>query len=266
MIYNRNRLPSEGEILIATVRQVFDYGSYVTLDEYGGLQAFLPWSEVSSKWVKNIKDVLKENRKVVVKVIRVDRRKGTVDVSLKKVTDDERRKKNLQWKRLQRLDKILEIVSQKLKINEKEAWEQVAWRLEEKYEDPFIAIEKAVKEGEKILLEAGVPEIWVKPLLEEASKHVEEKKVKVSEVITIRTSDPLGVEKIKEVISKAIENIEENSDNILDIRIYTIGAPRYRVDIIGTDAKEVSGVLNNIISNLIKIGKEEKVEINVVKK
>ncbi|MDT7861248.1 MAG: translation initiation factor IF-2 subunit alpha [Saccharolobus sp.] len=266
MIYNRNRLPSEGEILIATVRQVFDYGSYVTLDEYGGLQAFLPWSEVSSKWVKNIKDVLKENRKVVVKVIRVDRRKGTVDVSLKKVTDDERRKKNLQWKRLQRLDKILEIVSQKLKINEKEAWEQVAWRLEEKYADPFIAIEKAVKEGEKILLEAGVPEIWVKPLLEEASKHVEEKKVKVSELITIRTSDPLGVEKIKEVISKAIENIEENSDNILDIRIYTIGAPRYRVDIIGTDAKEVSGVLNNIISNLIKIGKEEKVEINVVKK
>ena len=95
MIYSRSRLPSEGEILIATVKQVFDYGSYVTLDEYGGLQAFLPWSEVSSKWVKNIRDVLKENRKVVVKVIRVDRRKGTVDVSLKKVTDDERRKKNL---------------------------------------------------------------------------------------------------------------------------------------------------------------------------
>jgi translation initiation factor 2 subunit alpha (aeIF-2a) len=86
MIYNRYQLPKEGEILVATVKQVFDYGSYVTLDEYGGIQAFLPWSEISTRWVKNIRDVVKEGRKVIVKVIRVDRKKGTVDVSLKKVT------------------------------------------------------------------------------------------------------------------------------------------------------------------------------------
>ncbi|WP_338601895.1 translation initiation factor IF-2 subunit alpha [Sulfolobus tengchongensis] len=266
MIYSRSKLPSEGEILIATVKQVFDYGSYVTLDEYSGLQAFLPWSEVSSKWVKNIRDVLKENRKIVVKVIRVDRRKGTVDVSLKKVTDDERRKKNLQWKKIQRLDKILELVSQKLKISEKEAWEQVAWKLEAKYGDPISAIEKAVKEGEKILIDAGVPDIWIKPLLEEASKHVEEKKVKASELITIRTNEPLGVQKIKDVVSKVLENVEQDYENILNIKIYTVGAPRYRIDVIGTDPKEVSEALSEILSNLIKIGKEENVEISVVKK
>nr|6SW9_9 Chain 9, Translation initiation factor 2 subunit alpha [Saccharolobus solfataricus P2] len=254
MIYSRSKLPSEGEILIATVKQVFDYGSYVSLDEYGGLQAFLPWSEVS-----NIRDVLKENRKVIVKVIRVDRRKGTVDVSLKKVTDDERRKKNLQWKKIQRLDKILELVSQKLKLSEKDAWEQVAWKLEAKYGDPITAIEKAVKEGEKILIDAGVPEIWVKPLLEEASR-----KVKMSGLITVRTNEPLGVEKIKEVISKALENIEQDYESLLNIKIYTIGAPRYRVDVVGTNPKEASEALNQIISNLIKIGKEENVDISVV--
>ncbi|ACP37930.1 translation initiation factor IF-2 subunit alpha [Saccharolobus islandicus] len=266
MIYSRSRLPSEGEILIATVKQVFDYGSYVTLDEYGGLQAFLPWSEVSSKWVKNIRDVLKENRKVVVKVIRVDRRKGTVDVSLKKVTDDERRKKNLQWKKIQRLDKILELVSQQLKLSEKDAWEQVAWKLEAKYGDPISAIERAVKEGEKILIDAGVPEIWIKPLLEEAAKHTEEKKVKMSGLITVKTSEPLGVQKIKEVISKALENIEQDYESILNVKIYTIGAPRYRVDVVGTNPKDASEALNQIISNLIKIGKEENVDISVVKK
>ncbi len=267
MIYNRNKLPSEGEIVIGTVKQVFDYGSYLTLDEYGNMQAYLPWSEVSSKWVKNINDVLKENMKVVVKVIRVDRRKNTVDVSLKKVNDDERKKKMIQWKRIQRLDKILEIVSQKLKVNEKEAWEQVAWKLASKYGDPMLAIDKAVKEGEKVLIEAGVQEMWVKPLLEEASKHVEEKRVKVSEVITVRTLDSLGVSRIKEVISKALETVKEDSNyNILSIKIYTIGAPRYRVDVIGTDPKETSQALNELISNLIKIGKEEKVEISVIKK
>jgi len=145
MIYNQKQIPAEGEVLIATVKQVFDYGSYVTLDEYGNLQAFLPWSEISSRWVKNIRDIVKEGRKVVVKVIRVDRKKGTIDVSLKKVTEDEKRKKNLQWKKLQKVDKILEIISQKLGRNEQEAWREVAFKLENKYGDVYESMEEVTK-------------------------------------------------------------------------------------------------------------------------
>jgi len=95
MIFPKKPLPDDGEILIATVKKVFDQGAYVTLDEYGGLEAYLPWIEVSSRWVRNVRDVLSEGRKIVVKVIRIDRKKGTVDVSLKKVTEDERKKKGI---------------------------------------------------------------------------------------------------------------------------------------------------------------------------
>ncbi|MFP3163549.1 MAG: translation initiation factor IF-2 subunit alpha [Acidianus hospitalis] len=262
MIYNKHPLPREGDILIATVKQVFDYGSYVTLDEYGNLQAFLPWSEISTRWVKNIRDVIKEGRKIVVKVIRVDRKKGTVDVSLKKVNDDERRKKNAEWKKLQKTDKILELVSQKLGKTEKEAWEQVAWKLESKYGDVFDALQKAVKEGDKILRDAGVPEIWIKPLIEEASKHSEEKKVKESKVVVVKTLDPEGVEKIRSLFGKAVEG-EEDTD--FTIKIYTIGAPRYRVDVTGTEPKAVAERLNSIIEKLQEIAKEEGVEISVQK-
>ncbi|ARM76402.1 translation initiation factor IF-2 subunit alpha [Acidianus manzaensis] len=263
MIYNKHPLPREGDILIATVKQVFDYGSYVTLDEYGNLQAFLPWSEISTRWVKNIRDIVKEGRKIIVKVIRVDRKKGTVDVSLKKVNDDERRKKNAQWKKLQKTDKILEIVAQKLGKTEKEAWQEVAWKIEDKYGDVFDTLIKASKEGEKILLDAGVPEIWIKPLLEEAVKHNEEKKVKDSSVITLRTLDPQGVEKIKKVLKEAIEEDEEGQ---YIIKIYTIGAPRYRVDVLGTDPKLVGEKLSQIIEKIQKVGKAEGIEIGVQQK
>ncbi|MEL9970889.1 translation initiation factor IF-2 subunit alpha [Metallosphaera sp.] len=255
MIYNRYPLPREGEILIATVRKVFDYGSYVTLDEYGGLQAYLPWSEISTRWVKNIRDVVKEDRKVIVKVIRVDRRKGTVDVSLKKVNDDDRKKKNAQWKRVQKLDKILEIASQKLKRQEKEAWEQVAWKLEEKYGDAFEALQKASKEGENVLLEAGVPEIWIKPVLEEASKHGEEKKVKESKVVLLRTTDPNGIEKIKKVF-----DLDEE-----ETKIFTIGAPRYRVEVSGTDVKAVAQKLEEVVQKILERAKNEGISAEVAK-
>ncbi|MCG3108740.1 Translation initiation factor 2 subunit alpha [Metallosphaera sp. J1] len=256
MIYNRHPLPREGDILIATVKQVFDYGSYVTLDEYGGLQAFLPWSEISTRWVKNIRDVVKEGRKIIVKVIRVDRKKGSVDVSLKKVNDDDRRKKNAQWKRIQKTDKILEIVAQKLKKSEREAWEQVAWKLEERYGDVYEALQKASKEGEKVLLDAGVPEIWVKPILEEASKHGEEKKVKESKVVLVKSLDPDGVEKIRKVF-----DLEDEGD----IRIFTIGAPRYRVEVSGSDPKAVAQRLEEVVQRILERAKEEGVTAEVAK-
>lgn len=263
MIYSRNKLPKEGEILIATVKQVFDYGSYVVLDEYGNLQAFLPWSEISTRWVKNIRDVIKEGRKIVVKVIRVDSKKGTVDVSLKKVNDDERRKKNAQWKKIQKLDKILELVAQKLGKSEKDAWQEVAWKLEDEYGDAFDALIKASKEGDKILLDAGVPQIWVKPLLEEAIKHNEEKKVKDSAVITLKTLDPNGIEKIKKVLKEAIEGNEEEEQFI--VKIYTIGAPRYRVDVLGTDPKTVGERLSEIVNKIQELAKTEGIEVGVQK-
>jgi translation initiation factor 2 subunit 1 len=35
----------------------------VTLEEYGGLRAYLPWSEVSSKCVRSIRDVIREGQR-----------------------------------------------------------------------------------------------------------------------------------------------------------------------------------------------------------
>ncbi|MGC9106091.1 MAG: translation initiation factor IF-2 subunit alpha [Thermoprotei archaeon] len=264
MIYPRKPIPDDGEILIATVKKVFDQGAYVTLDEYAGLEAYLPWIEVSSRWVRNIRDVLSEGRKIVVKVIRVDRKKGTVDVSLKKVTEDEKKKKMLQWKRLQRTDKILEIVSQKLKVSEKQAWEEVAWRLESKYNtDAFSALEKAIKEGDKVLRDAGVPEMWIKPLMEEVGKHIEEKRYKVFQIVTVRSSAPDGVERIKAFFNAVEEMFNED---VGELKIYTIGAPRYRVEIVGTNQAEIGAELTRLLKSMESLAKENDVSFAVVKK
>jgi translation initiation factor 2 subunit 1 len=45
------------------VQGIYDYGAYVTLEEYGGLRAYLPWSEVSSKCVRSIRDVFREGQR-----------------------------------------------------------------------------------------------------------------------------------------------------------------------------------------------------------
>ncbi|BBD72602.1 translation initiation factor IF-2 subunit alpha [Sulfodiicoccus acidiphilus] len=257
MIKKRNKIPSVGDLVIGTVRDIFDYGSYLVLDEYSNVQAFLPWSEIASKWVRNVRNVIKEGEKKVVKVIRVDEKRGTVDVSLKKVTDDERKKKLLLWKKEQRADKILEIVAVKLGKTEDEAYEQVGWKLEDVYGTIMDGLEKGVKEGEEVLVKVGVPREWVKPLLDEASKHVEERKVKLSKVVSVRTTEKEGIEVIRKFLSTALDS-EGN------VRIYTIGAPRYKIEVTGVEPKEVNKELERILGELKEASKSAGVEFKVI--
>jgi len=167
------------------------------------------------------------------------------------------------WKKLQKVDKILEIISQKLGRNEQEAWREVAFKLENKYGDVYESMVRAVKEGDFVLRDAGVNEIWIKPLMEEIGKHIEEKKVKASEIVTLRSISPDGIEKIRKVFSEAVSKFEDKEE---EIRIYTIGAPRYRVDVTGTDPKQVSITLQELIETMKEISQKEGVTFTVVKK
>ena len=67
--------PEIGDFVIATIQKITDYGAYVMLDEYEK-QGLLHVSEVSSGWVRNIRDFVREGQKTVLKVLRVDAQKG----------------------------------------------------------------------------------------------------------------------------------------------------------------------------------------------
>lgn len=253
MVRKRTPLPRVGELVVGTITKVFDYGAYLTLDEYGGREAYLPWSEVSSKWVRDIRDFVREDQKVVVKVIRVDRRRGHVDVSLKRVNPSEQRRKVLEWKRAQRAEKILEMAAKSIGKTLDKAYDEVGWRLEDFYGEMYAAFEEAAYKGEEALREAGISEEWIKPLMEEIRKHIIIKRVKIQGILTLISYSPDGVERIKRVLTEPIEGIERDKETT--IRVYVVGAPRYRVEVTSTDYKKAERVLRQYVDGVSKVSK-----------
>ncbi len=249
MVKARKELPGVGELVVATVDKIFDYGAYVKLDEYEGMDAYLPWSEVSTRWIRNIRDVIREGQKIVVKVIRVNRRRRTVDVSLKKVADNERRRKMLWWKRYVKAAKIIELIAEKIGKNIDEAYEQVIWRLEDFYGDPMYGLEEAVLRGDEALREAGIPEEWINPILEEVKRHVRVKKVKIRGTLILRSLKPHGIEDIRKVLLQ-IPSIAIKSGEGIKAKVYTLGAPRYIIEIEANDYKSAEKALSNILRNI----------------
>ncbi|WP_243665907.1 S1 RNA-binding domain-containing protein [Vulcanisaeta sp. JCM 16159] len=90
----RKELPDIGELVIGTVYRILEHGAYVLLDEYGGLEAYAPINEVVQSWFHDIKDYLRPGQKTVFRVIRVDARRKLVDVSFRKVREEEKKKKS----------------------------------------------------------------------------------------------------------------------------------------------------------------------------
>ena len=96
--------PKQNSLVIAEVSKITRYGAYCKLPEYGGTEVFLPLKEVSSGWIKNIREFLHQGQKIVCKVIYVDMDKDTIDISLKKVTAKESKTKISEYNLEKRLN------------------------------------------------------------------------------------------------------------------------------------------------------------------
>ncbi|MEB3773372.1 MAG: translation initiation factor IF-2 subunit alpha [Desulfurococcales archaeon] len=255
----RRPLPSVGELVVGTVEEVHDFGAYLSLDDYGGIRAFLPWSEIASRMVRNIAHVLKPGQKVVVKVIRVYRNRGQVDVSLKRVSDGEKRRKMMWYKRTLKAATLIEMTAERLGKSVDEAYREVIWRLEDAYGDAMTGLEQAVIYGRRALEEARIPEEWIEPLLEVARKHVEVKSVRISGIITLKTTAPDGVERIRKILVTARE-AGKNAVDKVNIRVYTVGAPRYRVDVQGHDYRDLEEALSKMVDTAESMARELEVD------
>lgn len=255
----RKPLPDVGELVVGTVEEVYDYGAYLSLDEYGGIRAFLPWSEIASRMVRNIRHVVRENQKVVVKVIRVYKKRNQVDVSLKRVTDAERRRKMMWWKRTLKAANLIERVAEQLGKDKDEAY-KILWLLNDYYGDALTGLEQAVIYGEEALREAGVPEEWIGPLLETARSRVEVRQVKISGIFTLTTMESDGVERIRKVLVAAREAATSGDEGKhVKARVYTIGAPRYRIDLTSHDYK----ILERALERAVETAEDLASDLNV---
>ncbi|MEM1657684.1 MAG: translation initiation factor IF-2 subunit alpha [Candidatus Jordarchaeales archaeon] len=254
MVKLRKEYPDEGDLVVATVTRIANHGAYVTLDEYEGKEGLVHISEVSQSWVRNIRNFLKEGQKVVAKVLRVDKKKGFIDLSLRRVTEQQRKQKIQEWKRAQKAESLLELAAKKLGKTIDEAYEKAGWPLEDKYGEIYAGFEKAAEKGEQPLIEAGVDEEWSKVLAELAKAYVEIPKVKVRGILELTSLRRDGIEAIKKALIAA-ESVVKDGD--VNVEIYTIGAPRYRVEISAKDYKQAENVLKDVVSTALAVIKEE---------
>ena len=234
MVRMRKEWPDEGDLVVATVHKVLNYGAFANLEEYPQKEAFIHISEVSSGWVKNIRDYVRENQKIVAKVLRVNPRKGHVDVSLKRIREDQRTRKIQQWKIEQKAEKLLEFAAGSVGKDLDQGYEEVGYYLMDEFGDLYGAFETAAEEGEKSLINREVDKQWAEAITEVAKKNISPPEVHITGYVDLKSYASNGVEVIKE----ALLTVKEDG-----IAIQCVGAPRYRMTVKSSDYIEAETML-----------------------
>lgn len=247
MVRKNQKWPNEGELIVATVYKVLGYGAFANLEEYEGEEVFIHISEVSSGWVKNIRDYVRENQKIVARVLRVNPKRGHVDASLKRIREDQRTKKIQQWKVEQKAEKFLDLAAKTLGKDLDTAYEEVGYKLMDNFGDIYGAFETASEEGESVLTDKEIGEKWAKTIVNIAKKNITPPEVHITGYVDIQTFDPNGVN----IIRKALEAAEKK-----DVKVQYVGAPRYRITVKSTDYIQAEKDLKTATDRIIEIIEE----------
>jgi translation initiation factor 2 subunit 1 len=236
-------LPDPGEVVVCTVREITSHGIYVNLDQYDGTNGFLHVSEISTGWVRNIDRVAKVSQKLILKVIRINRARREIDLSLRQVTNEERRAKVIEWKREERALAIIDAVKKKLGIDDEHAGE-LRQKLEEGFGTLYAALETAARKGVKALAPAGLAEKEAEAVAEIAAEKIVPPRYEVGALVEVSSRSPEGIEQVKKTLMAAAEAPSA------EVHITYAGAPRYRVRITADDYKQAEKALEAVIEKI----------------
>jgi len=236
--------PSEGELVICNVKTVKDFGAFLEPEEYSGKEGFVHISEISSGWVKRIQDHIQEGEKRVCKVLRVDKGKGHIDLSLKQVNDHQKREKLQAWKNQKKADNLLKIVSERYGKELEECYEEFGFGLSDEFGSLYKAFEE-VSLNPDILEQKGFEGEWIEYFVEVAEENISPPYVSITGFVEISSTNPNGVEDIKESLS-AFEDTDDSQ-----VEISYVAAPKYKVEIRSEDYKIAEEIFEEQAKNAV---------------
>lgn len=217
----------EDDLVLCTVRKIEN--TSVFLDIEGNGQGSMVFSEVSPGRIRNIRDFIVPNKKIVCKVLKI--RDGHPELSLRRVTAKEREFILDRFKKEKSFEAMLKPILKEKTI-------QTIEKIKEEHDiAEFLALAKEKPE----IIERFVPEPQAETLKKIfASKLVSDKEKHVKKIIKIKTLSETGIKDIKSLL--------DIKDNNVEIRY--LGSSTFSISVKDTDFKKANSKIDNLISML----------------
>ncbi len=257
MRFKRKRFPRLNEIVICTVKKITPYAAFCDLDEFEGKEGMLHVTEISSRVVRRVKEVLSEGQKIIAKVIRVNPSKGFIDLSIKRVPEFEKKRKRKEIRKEKKAHKILELFCLKRGLDPDDFFEKY---FREYYEDGYIfeIFERAVEDG-KDFLKKFLPNDLIDDFFSIIEKEFGKPVREIRFIFNVISFHPDGVIRIREFFSEVKKRFGKISD---ESEFLYQGSPKYLVILKTREPKKLERELEKELLKIKKLAKEKELEFS----
>jgi translation initiation factor 2 subunit 1 len=222
-----DKFPEDDELVLCTVEQIMGTSVFVKIENYNKT-GMISTSEVAPGRIRNLRDYVVPNKKIVCKVLRVDKARGHIDLSLRRVSQKDTREILDKYNKEKSALTILKIASKNA--------EAASEKIKKKHNSLFEFLEKA-RENASI-----ISEFFSKDESEKIAGLIKEriktKKIEVKKKVSISLISADGISTIKRILSRN------------DVSVHYLGAPFYSVSAEDADYKNANKKLEKALSEI----------------
>ncbi|XP_009769138.1 eukaryotic translation initiation factor 2 subunit alpha homolog [Nicotiana tabacum] len=257
------KYPEVDQAVMIQVKSMADSGAYVSLLEYNNIEGMILFSELSRRRIRSISSLIKVGRIEPVMVLRVDHERGYIDLSKRRVSEEDIQGCEERYNKSKLIHSIMRHVAETMNIDLEDLYVHVGWPLYKKYGHAIEAFKLIVNDPDPILnsLTREIKETGpdgqevtkVVPALSEEVKDVLVKNIRrrmTPQPLKIRADIEMkcfqfdGVIHIKEAMRKA----EAAGNQDCPVKIKLVAPPVYVLNAQTLDKEQGIAVLSKAIA------------------
>lgn len=124
-----SRYPEVDDVVMVQVKSIAEMGAYVSLLEYAGVEGMILLSELSRRRIRSVNKLIKVGRTEPVMVLRVDREKGYIDLSKRRVSPEDVAAAEEKFGKSKLVHSILRHVAETTGEDLEHLYRQIGWPL-----------------------------------------------------------------------------------------------------------------------------------------
>ncbi|GKT48593.1 eukaryotic translation initiation factor 2 subunit alpha [Colletotrichum spaethianum] len=221
--YFENKYPEIDEFVMVNVKQIAEMGAYVKLLEYDNIDGMILLSELSRRRIRSIQKLIRVGRNEVVVVLRVDKEKGYIDLSKRRVSPEDIIKCEERYNKGKMVHSIMRHVAEKTLTPIEQLYETIAWPLNKKYGHAIDAFKLSITNAE-VWNDATFPSEAVSEELKSyIAKRLTPQPTKVRADVEVTCFGYEGIDAVK----AALRTAESRNDDQTQVKVRLVSPPLY---------------------------------------
>lgn len=252
--FYEQKYPLLDAFVMVRVKSISASAAYVQLLEYNNIEGMIPLTELSRRRIRSVNKHIRVGKTEIVQVFRLDEDKGYIDLSKKKVTEDDVKPCETRYNKAKDVHSIMQHVARECRCNLESLYRACGWPLYKKYGHAYDAFGASFADPEKVLGCLGLEEDIKEKLITTIQHRHKAQPFRVRADVEVTCFKYEGIDAIREAL-KAGEKSVEGNDCALTIRL--LAAPTYVIVANSVDKEEGLALVDKAI-DAIKVAIIEK--------